>query len=114
MRISDWSSDVCSSDLRGNHSMRVWIDADACPKAAKELVVKFALKRRFEVVLVAGQPQIDRKSVVSGKSVSVRVDLGGRRIIKKKKNEHRLKICSRISTKHTDHDLQSHLTPSNL
>src|SRR3546814_12196619 len=28
---------------------------------------------------------IDRKSVVSGKSVSVRVDLGGRRIIKKKK-----------------------------
>src|SRR3546814_18808305 len=27
----------------------------------------------------------DRKSVVEGKSVSVRVDLGGRRIIKKKK-----------------------------
>src|SRR3546814_15811747 len=27
---------------------------------------------------------IDRKSVVSGKSVSVRVDLGGRRIIKNK------------------------------
>src|SRR3546814_13332512 len=27
----------------------------------------------------------DRKSVVSGKSVSVRVDLGGRRIIQKKK-----------------------------
>src|SRR3546814_19039047 len=29
--------------------------------------------------------KIDRKSVVSGKSVSVRVDLGGRRRIKKKK-----------------------------
>src|SRR3546814_8196675 len=29
--------------------------------------------------------RVDRKSVVSGKSVSVRVDLGGRRIIKKKK-----------------------------
>src|SRR3546814_21086368 len=29
----------------------------------------------------------DRKSVVSGKSVSVRVDLGGRRIIKKKIKE---------------------------
>src|SRR3546814_20740418 len=28
--------------------------------------------------------EIDRKSVVSGKSGSVRVDLGGRRIIKKK------------------------------
>jgi hypothetical protein len=38
--------------------MRVWIDADACPRAAKELVVKFALKRRFEVVLVAGQGQV--------------------------------------------------------
>src|SRR3546814_11259970 len=32
---------------------------------------------------------IDRQSVVSGKSVSVRVDLGGRRIIKKKKNKQR-------------------------
>src|SRR3546814_21179291 len=29
----------------------------------------------------------DRKSVVEGKSVSVRVDLGGRRIIKKKKKK---------------------------
>src|SRR3546814_18112104 len=28
----------------------------------------------------------DRKSVVKGKRVSVRVDLGGRRVIKKKKN----------------------------
>src|SRR3546814_17320447 len=35
---------------------------------------------------------IDRKSVVSGQSVSVRVDLGGRRIIKKKTipNTHNL------------------------
>ncbi|MDD2161120.1 MULTISPECIES: YaiI/YqxD family protein [Pseudomonas] len=38
--------------------MRVWIDADACPKAAKDQVVKFALKRRFEVLLVAGQAQV--------------------------------------------------------
>src|SRR3546814_17694198 len=30
----------------------------------------------------------DRKSVVSGKSVSVRVDLGGRRISKQKKKAH--------------------------
>src|SRR3546814_18353151 len=36
---------------------------------------------------LGGTAQIDRKSVVSGKSVSVRVDLGGRRIIKKKKNK---------------------------
>ncbi|MFP6848211.1 MAG: YaiI/YqxD family protein [Pseudomonas sp.] len=38
--------------------MRVWIDADACPKAAKDQVVKFALKRSFEVLLVAGQAQV--------------------------------------------------------
>src|SRR3546814_12046256 len=31
---------------------------------------------------------LDRKSVVSGKSVSVRVDLGGRRIIKKNNMKH--------------------------
>src|SRR3546814_12891414 len=30
----------------------------------------------------------DRKSVVPGKRVSVRVDLGGRRLIKKKKNKN--------------------------
>src|SRR3546814_19696638 len=33
-------------------------------------------------------PLVDRKSVVSGKSVSVRVDLGGRRIIKKNIQEY--------------------------
>ncbi|MFP5427434.1 MAG: YaiI/YqxD family protein [Gammaproteobacteria bacterium] len=38
--------------------MRIWIDADACPKQAKDLIVKFALKRKLEVVMVAGQVQI--------------------------------------------------------
>src|SRR3546814_2591409 len=37
----------------------------------------------FAVVVIGGMGR-DRKSVVSGKSVAVRVDLGGRRIIKKK------------------------------
>src|SRR3546814_11557874 len=36
--------------------------------------------------------EADRKSVVEGKSVSVRVVLGGRRIIKKKKNNNEHKI----------------------
>ena len=39
-------------------SLRVWVDADACPRAAKDQLIKFALKRKFEVVLVAGQSQI--------------------------------------------------------
>ncbi|WP_286787107.1 MULTISPECIES: YaiI/YqxD family protein [unclassified Pseudomonas] len=38
--------------------MHIWIDADACPRAAKELVFKFALKRKLNVIMVAGQPQI--------------------------------------------------------
>src|SRR3546814_16847558 len=39
----------------------------------------------------------DRKSVVSGKSVSVSVDLGGRRIIKKK-NKNRIHTTSHLDT----------------
>ena len=37
--------------------MRIWIDADACPRPARDLVVKFALKRSLQVSLVAGQAQ---------------------------------------------------------
>lgn len=36
---------------------RVWIDADACPRLARDQVVKFALKRQFEVLMVAGSAQ---------------------------------------------------------
>src|SRR3546814_11658047 len=45
-----------------------------------------ALDRLAGAALGAGFEIADRKSVVSGQSVSVRVDLGGRRILKKKKN----------------------------
>src|SRR3546814_16284945 len=45
-----------------------------------------ALRMRFPQVHGPRKDDIDRKSVVSGKSVSVRVDLGGRRIIKKNNN----------------------------
>src|SRR3546814_17136146 len=47
----------------------------------------------------------DRKSVVSGKSVSERVDLGGRRIIKKKINEAKHKLTSNLGDK-TNHTVQ--------
>src|SRR3546814_12093781 len=36
-------------------------------------------------IQIDGRPARDRTSVVEGKSVSVRVELGGRRVIKKKK-----------------------------
>src|SRR3546814_16149194 len=43
----------------------------------------------FDDAAFAAHPDLpDRKSVVSGKSVSVRVDLGGRRFIKTKNERH--------------------------
>src|SRR3546814_13209802 len=55
----------------GNPLLREWRDISAHADAIESLVRQW-------------RPE-DRKSVVEGKSVSVRVDLGGRRIIKKKK-----------------------------
>src|SRR3546814_11447130 len=84
MRISDWSSDVCSSDLLAQHVEQ----ADEHRYLHQH---RQAAGQRVDAVLLL-QPLhlrgllllVDRKSVVWGKSVSVRVDLGGRRIIKKK------------------------------
>src|SRR3546814_12839454 len=87
MRISDWSSDVCSSDLL--------TDAAEGFDDASELEqwrARSAAVGRTHAVAHAGNMlqdlSRDRKSVVEGKSVSVRVDLGGRRIIKKKNNKY--------------------------
>src|SRR3546814_13089206 len=102
MRISDWSSDVCSSDLWttgkvGKHALRAILDD---PRL--ELAACYAWsedKEGQDAGDLCGRPNTgiaatnqiadlialgDRKSVVSGKSVSVRVDLGVRRIIKHK------------------------------
>src|SRR3546814_15333145 len=52
------------------------------------LAENFAAAREMAAELLAARPAEsaprERKSVVSGKSVSARVDLGGRRLIKKK------------------------------
>src|SRR3546814_12387780 len=134
MRISDWSSDVCSSDLE---TFRIALIISACiilerhhllaierirrlpsdymhaalvklqPYGAGNLSLAM-INRRLKHLALRREPeavvdqfriarhqfvlevrratiQRDRKSVVWGKSVSVRVDLGGRRSIKKKK-----------------------------
>src|SRR3546814_16402283 len=106
MRISDWSSDVCSSDLelaaigaecrlelcklleRSDHLALV---ADQRQRLAVGARIGIGVRGVDvdigEVVEIAGvgRGRPDRKSVVSGKRVSVLVDLGGRRIIKTKK-----------------------------
>src|SRR3546814_16440983 len=124
MRISDWSSDVCSSDLPTDslsvHFKAGWTKANG--DTSNENFIEFAGPGAFSYDLTSGRPEVsfanpdplnpagirpdfgriqsvtnddeekyfyldvekqDRKSVVEGKSVSVRVELGGRRIIKK-------------------------------
>src|SRR3546814_15292889 len=129
MRISDWSSDVCSSDLlaavwwhctAGVHrpASRLFRTYTVCRDVeAAAAVILFlssgeraanyrTLPRRTRFTMASRTtaprndaikaerlksprlivpPLKDRKSVVEGKSVSVRVDLGGCRSIKKKK-----------------------------
>src|SRR3546814_13425820 len=103
-RISDWSSDVCSSDLYLAGGIEEH-DADTRPIGARIA----GMRRRHCVRCGAGSAETgasamplpsseaDRKSVVLGKSVSVRVDLGGRRIIKQKNYEV---IIHLIETQH--------------
>src|SRR3546814_19891559 len=110
MRISDWSSDVCSSDLRGDrrgggerHRLRIgqrWQTGEAAVaqgvrpqclpigrgRGGGGIVGRGRIARRDHE---RGAERPARKSVVAGKSVSVRVKFGGRRSSKKKKtNTH--------------------------
>src|SRR3546814_16213953 len=90
MRISDWSSDVCSSDLSrapapGRGQRRPSPPDRRWPSTGTARTAGRGGRRRGSRGSRA-RARRDRKSVVEGKSVSVRVDLGGRRIIKKKKN----------------------------
>src|SRR3546814_16495627 len=91
MRISDWSSDVCSSDLlrttrqeyHGRIARALAAQGDVAPEVlAQHFAGAGAIPEAVRYRRPAGEEE-DRKGVVKGKSVSVRVDLGGRRIIKK-------------------------------
>src|SRR3546814_16121619 len=112
MRISDWSSDVCSSDLRGRRRERAaagGLDIEAaslCAGDRKALADRrldprrqpgparhrlgplCAQKLRTQLQGAGngaqGAPQVDRKGVGKGKGVTGRVELGGGGIDKKK------------------------------
>src|SRR3546814_14227347 len=99
MRISDWSSDVGSSDLHtvvidGNRIRdvqpgNVTIDGAKAIDLGTQTCLPglidshVHLTGQFSPTSYSDQFR-DRKSVVSGKSVSVRVALGGRRFITQK------------------------------
>src|SRR3546814_13841500 len=104
MRISDWSSDVCSSDLLALSgsianggavlaaeamgadfayvgSAFIATDEANASDAYKQAIVDGAAA---DIVYTNFFTGVDRKSVVEGKRVYVRVYVGGRRIINKK------------------------------
>src|SRR3546814_12270745 len=110
MRISDWSSDVCSSDLTYDPNLKT----QAFPNGAADIDPYRSYRSMFdgsvrpenntELIYFANRVDVDdrfafpagglggnstyRKGVGSGKVVSVRVDLGGRRIITKKNHNY--------------------------
>src|SRR3546814_14554016 len=107
MRMSDWSSDVCSSDLALfaiqqtrretgtiKHHLRLKNRKIlGCRRRSHLYIFKMA-QWRFSycrsLLILSASVVRDRKSVVEGKSVYVRVDLGGRRIIKSQnRKQHR-------------------------
>src|SRR3546814_18598010 len=92
MRISDWSSDVCSSDL--GDVLVVTLGELVPHQHHRDAPGETDQDDACHVFRAVAQEdngerehQCDRQSVVSGKSVSVRVGLGGRRIIKNKTTE---------------------------
>src|SRR3546814_20392916 len=98
MRISDWSSDVCSSDLTGHRAiMKVLMKeirhGEAFPwdHARRRGRGRPARRRAHIAAPFQSHPSepcpADRKSDVSGKSVAVRVEHVVRRTIKTKQKQ---------------------------
>src|SRR3546814_13831481 len=100
MRISDWSSDVCSSDLtpaerRGSAGpmmtsfpspFHAALDLRRGPGLIPvSISVVIQLQRCITTLNGDVNRLLDWKRVVEGKGCSVRVDLGGSGIIQKKK-----------------------------
>src|SRR3546814_15380778 len=110
MRISDWSSDVCSSDLIGTIILPASLqqsgsgvvpfgDDAVSLSSCRDSVYSEAIPDLENAAAREGRSgsppcstrlavRSDRKSVVSGTSVSVRLDLGGRGSIKKKTKQN--------------------------
>src|SRR3546814_12410472 len=93
MRISDWSSDVCSSDLRVGSGPAPQQKGYSALVKLNKIYTRKGDDSTTGLVDGSRLAQRDRKSVVEGTSGAVRVDLGGGRNIKKKTQR------SQVSTK---------------
>jgi hypothetical protein len=55
-----WEHGACrirlANDLLGSPAVHIWVDADACPKVIKDLLVRAADRRKIALTLVANQP----------------------------------------------------------
>jgi uncharacterized protein YaiI (UPF0178 family) len=63
--------------------MRIWIDADACPKAIKEILFRVAERAQVTVVLVTNQPlRLPESSFISLVQVGQGPDVADDEIVK--------------------------------
>src|SRR3546814_13949018 len=77
--------DLAANDIVGDRQQRADEDAIAFLPLGEPCVAverRIGQRLRIEAALRAGRHDEARKSVVSGNSVSVRADLGGRRLTK--------------------------------
>lgn len=62
--------------------MQIWIDADACPSAVKELLFRAAKRTETKVTLVANQPiRIPRSEYITSQLVTSEANAADRRIV---------------------------------
>ena len=62
--------------------MRIWVDADACPNAIKDILFRAAERVKVEIVLVANQPlRVARSDLIRTMQVSAGFDAADKRIV---------------------------------
>src|SRR3546814_19781194 len=97
MRISDWSSDVCSSDLEARHadmaraielSGRSPLVLTLGGGGEHDLTGLVAKEPGSRITLRPIDPEEIGRASCRERVCQVRVDLGGRRIVKKKSNKN--------------------------
>lgn len=63
-------------------TMQIWVDADACPGAIKEMLFRAAQRRKVLVTLVANQPmQVPRSEFITTIRVAGGANVADRRIV---------------------------------
>ncbi len=64
--------------------MKVWVDADGCPKVIKEILYKAAERRRVQLTLVANRPlHVPRSRYITNLQVPSGFDVADNEIVKR-------------------------------